>query len=208
MKVKYLIIISLLIATISLANASNPYGKLYTYDVYYNDNLLPGVEVAKPLLKIGEPFNLKINMTVYQEYKVSGQLTTLGEGYFEVIEGPSKMDKYSSTILKANESHVFEWTVIPTDKWAGGSIPINFHYSIVEKGNPEPVVNSEFTVAYCTISNEYYEGETPASENSESQPTPEQPTSENSAPVASAPAFSLVTAIVALALVSLRFFHQ
>jgi MAST domain-containing protein len=118
------------------------------------------------------------------------------------------MDKYSSTILKANESHVFEWIVVPTDKWADGSLPINFHYSIVEKGNPEPVVNSEFTVAYCTISNEHYEGKTPTTEQpkSETQSSKEQPTSENSsASAASAPAFSLVTAILTLALVFFRF---
>jgi MAST domain-containing protein len=188
--------------------ADSPYGKI---DVYYNDNLLPGAEVAKPTLKIGEPFNLKVNMTVYKEYKVSGKLTELGEGYFKVIDGPSKMDKYSSTILKANESHMFEWTVIPTDKWAGGSLPINFHYSIVEKGNPEPVVNSEFTIAYCTISNEYYKGETPTSKQpvSEDQPTKGQPASENSSsPVASAPAFSLLASIMALALVFFRFSRQ
>ncbi|HWR25412.1 MAG TPA: sarcinarray family MAST domain-containing protein, partial [Methanosarcina sp.] len=101
MKIKYMIMLSIIISTISLATASNPYGKIYTYDVYYNDKLLPGTEVAKPILKIGEPFNIKTNMTVYQEYKVSGKLTELGEGYFEVIDGPSKMDKYASTILKA-----------------------------------------------------------------------------------------------------------
>ncbi|MCC4768376.1 sarcinarray family MAST domain-containing protein [Methanosarcina sp. DH1] len=189
------------------AAADSPYGKI---DVYYNDKLLPGAEVAKPLLKIGEPFNLKVNMTVYQEYKVSGQLTGLGEGYFEVIDGPSKMNRYSSTILKANESHIFEWTVVPTDKWAGGSLPINFHYSIVEKGNPEPVVNSEFTIAYCTISNEYYQGETPTFKQSESknQPTSKKPASENSSSSSSAPAFSLVTAISALVFVFLRFSRQ
>ncbi|AKB81555.1 hypothetical protein MSBR3_0977 [Methanosarcina barkeri 3] len=187
--------------------AESQYGKI---DVYYNDKLLPGKEIAKPFLKIGEPFKLKVNMTVYQEYKVSGQLTGLGEGYFEVIDGPSKMDKYSSTILKANESHVFEWTVVPTDKWAGGSLPINFHYSIVEKGNPEPVVNSEFTIAYCTISNEHYEGETPTSEQlaSENKSIQEQPSSKNSSSPASAPAFSLITAISALVLVFLRLSRQ
>ena len=187
-------------STINLSTASNPYGEIYTYDVYYNDKLLPGTDVAKPILKIGEPFDIEVNMTVYQEYKVSGKLTELGEGYFEVINGSSKMDQYSSIILKPNESHIFEWKVIPTDKWAGGSLPINFHYSIVEKGNPEPVLNSEFTVAYCTISNEHYEGETPTSKEqpvSGSQPTPK-----------SAPDFSLVTAIVALALVFLKFSHK
>ena len=199
MKLKYLsIAIAIGIFFLpSTATATSHYGKI---DVYFNDNILPGKEIAKPILKIGEPFDVKINMTVYQEYKVSGKLTELGEGYFEVIDGPSKMNKYSSIILKGNESHIFEWTVIPTDKWAGGSIPINFHYSIVEKGNPEPVLNSGFTVAYCTISNEHYEGETPTSKEqpvSGSQPTPK-----------SAPAFSLVTAIAALALVFLKFIYK
>ncbi|RXA21685.1 sarcinarray family MAST domain-containing protein [Methanosarcina sp. MSH10X1] len=207
MKIKYLAIAAIIgfLCLPSVVLASSPYCKI---DVYFNDNVLPGKEIAQPSLRVNEPFNVKVNVAVYQECRVSGKLTTLGEDYFKVINGTSKIDQYSRVILKANGSHMFEWTVIPTDKWAGGSIPINFHYSIVEKGNPEPVVNSEFTVAYCTISNEYYEGETPASENSESQPTPEQPASENSAPAASAPAFSLLTAIVALALAFFRFFHQ
>jgi MAST domain-containing protein len=208
MKIKLIIIglLCIFLLTDGVA-AESPYGKI---EVYYNDKLLPGKEIAKPFLMIGEPFKLKVNMTVYQEYKVSGQLTGLGEGYFEVIDGPSKMDKYSSTILKANESHVFEWTVVPTDKWAGGSLPINFHYSIIEKGNPEPVVNSGFTIAYCTISNEHYEGETPTSEQpkSENQSTSGKPASENSSSPASSPAFSLVTAISALVLVFLKLPRQ
>ncbi|AKB51560.1 hypothetical protein MSBRW_2307 [Methanosarcina barkeri str. Wiesmoor] len=207
MKAGVLILGLLLLSLVDIVSASSPYGSI---DVYYNDKLLPGAEVAKPLLKIGEPFNLKVNMTVYQEYKVSGQLTELGEGYFEVVDGPSKMNRYSSTILKANESHVFEWTVVPTDKWAGGSLPINFHYSIVEKGNPEPVVNSEFTTAYCTISYEHYQGETPTFEQfeSENQPTSKKPASVNSSSPASAPAFSLVTAISALVPVFFRLSRQ
>ncbi|MHC1755254.1 MAG: sarcinarray family MAST domain-containing protein [Methanosarcina sp.] len=194
MRVKCLILMSILILTVNLATAYNPYGEVYTYDVYYNDKLLPGTEIAKPLLKIGEPFTIKVNMTVYQEYKVSGQMTEIGSGNFEVIEGPSQMNRYSSVYLKPNESHIFEWTVKPTEGWAGGSLPINFHYSIVEKGNPEPVVNSEFTVAYCTISNEYYEGKVPTSD--------EQPVSETepSSTSASAPAFTLAGAISVLAL--------
>jgi len=199
MKIKYLIIVSILMSTINLSTASNPYGEIYIYDVYYNDKLLPGTDVAKPILKIGEPFDIAVNMTVYQEYKVSGKLTELGEGYFEVINGPSKMDQYSSIILKPNESHIFEWKVIPTDKWAGGSLPINFHYSIVEKGNPEPVINSEFTVAYCTISNEHYESETPTSKEQTVSKTEASSTSAHTA--ASTPAFTIAGAILVFALV-------
>ena len=74
-------------------------------------------------------------------------------------------------------------------------LPINFRYSLVEKGNPEPVLNSGFTVAYCTISNEHYEGETPTSEQpvSETQPAPGQAASDAPPLLSSAPAFSLVT---------------
>ena len=193
MKIKCLLIAMvvgiLFFPTVAIANS--PFGEM---DVYFNDKLLPGEEIAKPTLKINEPFKIKVNINVYQEYKVSGKLTSLGEDYFEVIDGPSEMDQYSRIVLKANQSHVFEWTIIPTDKWAGGSMPINFHYSIVEKGNPEPLVNSEFTVAYCTISNEYYKGETPISE--------EQPVSETeSSPTAAyAPAFTLLGALSVFAL--------
>ena len=206
MKVKYLIILSILMSTINLSTATNPYGEIYTYDVYYNDKLLPGTEVAKPILKIGEPFNIKVNMTVYHEYKVSGQISEIGSGNFEVIEGPSQINRYSSVNLKPNESHIFEWIVKPTEGWAGGSLPINFHYSIVEKGKPEPVINSGFTVAYCTISKEHYKGETPTPEEqpvSKIQSSPEtQPTPR------SAPAFSLVAAIAVLAIVFLRSLHK
>ena len=183
-----------LTVTINSATASNPYGEVYTYDVYYNDKLLPNIDIAKPLLKIGEPFKVKVNITVYQEYKVSGQMSEIGSGNFEVIEGPSQMNRYSSVYLKPNESHVFEWTVKPTEGWAGGSLPINFHYSIVEKGNPEPVVNSEFTVAYCTISNEHYEDEPSTPEEKPVSETESSPSS------SSTPAFTLAGAISVFAL--------
>jgi len=175
----------------SSAAALSEYGKI---DVYFNDQILPGEKVATPTLKVGESFNIKVNVTVYQEYKVSGQISEIGSGDFEVVEGPSQMNRYSSVNLKPNESHIFEWTIKPTEEWAGGSVPINFHYSLLEKGNSEPVLNSGFTVAYCTISNEYYEGETPISEEqpvSETEPSPSS---------ASTPAFTLAGAISVLAL--------
>jgi MAST domain-containing protein len=175
----------------SNATALSEYGKI---DVYFNDEILPGEMVATPTIKVGEPFNVKINLTVYQEYRVSGQISEIGNGNFEVIEGPSQINKYSSVILKPNESHIFEWTIKPTEGWVGGSLPINFRYSLVEKGNPEPVLNGGFTVAYCTISNEHYEGKIPTSE--------EQPVSETepSSTSASTPAFTLLSAISVLAL--------
>jgi len=188
-----------------LATASSPYGKM---DVYYNDKLLPGKEVAKPVLKIGEPFNIGINLTVYQKCYVSVMMSEIGDNDFEIINGStSKMKDYGTEILDKNSTKMYEWTVKPTGNWAGGSIPINLVYQINDFETRDILVNSGFTVAYCTISNEHYQGETPTFKQSESknQPTSKKPASENSPSSASVPAFNLVTAISALVLVFLRF---
>ncbi|WP_332882045.1 sarcinarray family MAST domain-containing protein [Methanosarcina horonobensis] len=56
------LLIFLLMSIVTLAESQ--YGSM---DVYYNNKLLPGTEVAKPALKIGEPFNIKISLTVNQK---------------------------------------------------------------------------------------------------------------------------------------------
>ncbi|AKB51565.1 hypothetical protein MSBRW_2312 [Methanosarcina barkeri str. Wiesmoor] len=188
--------------------ADSPYGKM---DVYYNNKLLPGTEVAKPVLKIGEPFTVGINLTVSQKSEVSVELSEIGEGYFEIINGStSKTNVYRADVMEENSSILYQWTIKPTEKWAGGSMPIDIVYQINDFKTGDILVNSGFTVAYCTISNEHYKGETPTSEQpaSENQPISGQPASENSSPSASAPAFSLITAISALVLVFLRLSRQ
>ena len=184
--------------------AESPYGKM---DVYYNNKLLPGTEIAKPVLKIGEPFTVGINLTVSQKSEVSVELSEIGEGYFEIINGStSKTNIYRADVVEENSSILYQWTVKPTEKWAGGSIPIDIVYQINDFKTGDILVNSGFTVAYCTISNEHYEGETPTSEQpkSENQSTSGKPASENSSSPASSPAFSLVTAISVLVLVLFR----
>ena len=182
------------ILLVGIASASSPYGSM---DVYYNDKLLPGKEIAKPLLKIGEPFKIKIDLTVYQKCYVSVKLSELDKNDFIIIDGPTlKMEEYFGKIIEENSTEIFEWTVKPTDKWAGGSIPIDFVYQIDELGaGGKTLVNSEFTVAYCTISNEHYEGEVPTPEEQPVSKTEPSPMS------ASAPAFTLVGSISVLALV-------
>ncbi|RXA20086.1 sarcinarray family MAST domain-containing protein [Methanosarcina sp. MSH10X1] len=195
---------------VGIASAGSPYGSI---DVYYNDKILPGKEIAKPLLKIGEPFKVRIDFTVHQKCYVSVKLSELGDKDFVIVDGPtSRMEEYYGKIIEENSTEVFEWIVKPTESWAGGSVPIDFVYQVDELGaGGKTLVNGGFTVAYCTISNEYYEGETPTSEQpvSESQSTQEQQASENSStPAASAPASSLLTAIMALALVFFIFSRQ
>lgn len=209
MNLKFIICTGLIfLLLVGIASAGSQYGSI---DVYYNDKILPGKEVAKPTLKIGEPFKIKVEITLNQTSNLFVQVCSLGGNFFEVVDGPSEFEKTKYIKSLDPGKYAFEWTIIPTDEWAGGSIPINFGYQINLPGEDEPAVKGEFTVAYCTISNEHYEGKIPTSEQpaSETQPTPEQPASENSsASAASAPAFSLVTAISVLVLVFLRFSRQ
>jgi MAST domain-containing protein len=196
-----------LLLLMGIASASSQYGSI---DVYYNDNILPGKEVAKPTLKIGEPFKVKVEMTLNQTSTLFVQVCSLGGNYFEVIDGPSEFEKTKYIKSLDPGKYTFEWVIIPTDEWAGGSIPLNFWYQINLPGEDEPAIKGEFTIAYCIISNEHYQGETSISEQpaSENQPTSGKPASEESPSSASSPAFNLVTAISALVLVFLRFSRQ
>jgi len=185
---------------VSVASASSQYGSI---DVYYNDEILPGKEVAKPTLKIGEPFKIKIEITLNQTSSLFVQVCSLGGNFFEVIDGPSEFEKTKYIKSLDPGKYVFEWTIMPTDEWAGGSIPINVWYQINLPGEDEPAVKGEFTVAYCTISNERYEGEIPTSEEQPvTEPKPSPTSSSGSASSsASTSAFTFVGSVSVLALV-------
>ena len=198
---KKFFLLSLLIVLVlipSISTASSQYGKM---DVYYNGKLLPGEEVAKPVLKVGEPFSVGVNLTVNQKCYVSVMLSEIGDNDFHIVSGPtSKMKDYGTEVLDKDSSIMYEWTVKATDNWAGGSLPINLVYQINDFDTGDILVKGKFTVAYCTISNEYYEGsETPTPE--------EQPVSEteSSPTAASTPAFTLAGAISVLALAFVLF---
>ncbi|MFZ2497949.1 sarcinarray family MAST domain-containing protein [Methanosarcina sp.] len=181
--------------------ASSPYGEM---KVYYNEILLPGSETAKPTLKIEEPFNVSINLTVFQKSEVSVMLSEIGDGDFVILDGFSKkMNKYGSKIMEKNSSEIFEWKVIPTENWAGGSIPINVVYQINDFESGDILINSGFTIAYPYISNEHYEGEAPTSEKqpvTETEPS-STPSSASTPTSASTPAFTLAGAVSVFALV-------
>ena len=189
------------------ASAYNPYGDIYEYNLYFNGKLLNTTEVPKPALKIGEPFKVKIDFIVYKKCEMSIKLSEIENGYFIISNGSTpKMDVYRADVMEKNSTRTYEWTVQPTGKWVGGSLPIDLVYQIDDFETKKSLVHGSFTIAYPYISNEYYEGEASIQE---SQPTPAQPDSGNStSPAASVPSFSLVTAISVLVLVLLRFSRQ
>lgn len=197
--IAYLFLVFLLVP--NLAFAESKYGSI---DVYYNEKLLPGKEVAKPTLDIGEPFKVKINLTVYQKSDAYVSLSCMEKSSFEIVDGPTlKIEDYSNgDILEINSSKEYEWIVKPTERWKGGSIPLDIYYTILAHGDSEPLAEGGFTVAYCTISNEYYAGEIPTSEDhlvSETEPSPKS---------VSTPAFSLLAAVLALIFAFFRIFHR
>ncbi|HJH28162.1 MAG TPA: sarcinarray family MAST domain-containing protein [Methanosarcinaceae archaeon] len=184
-----LLIVILLLPNVALAY--NPYGEIYTYEVYYNGKLLSGTEVAKPVLKIGEQFSVRMDVTLNQYSKLFIELSLLDENMFDFIDGPAEFNQYATKIFEANETHTFEWTLKPTDEWAGGTMPVNINYAIYVPDQYEPLVNSEFTIAYPYISTEHYEGDSTTT-------NPDSPTSTESPN--SIPAFTLLTTALAIAL--------
>jgi MAST domain-containing protein len=193
MELKVLTIVLVLILLTNIVSASSQYG---TIDVYYNDQLLPVKEVAKPTLKIGEPFKVKINLTLNQKSILFIKVCSLRVGApYKVITGPSEFDKKLYFESLDPGTYTYEWTLKPTGEWEGGTMPVNIWYQIHNIGEDEPLVQGEFTVAYPYISNEHYEAETHIPK--------EQPASKKEpAPApASAPAFTLAGTITILAFV-------
>jgi sarcinarray family protein len=64
----------ILILFTNIVSAYNPYGNIYEYNLYFNGKLLNTTEVPKPALKIGEPFNVKIDFIVYKKCEMSIKL--------------------------------------------------------------------------------------------------------------------------------------
>jgi sarcinarray family protein len=184
----FLVLIACILLLSVPASCESPYVKI---DVYYNDQLYEGTSTPKPLVKIGEPFTLRFDVTMNQECQAVVELSDLGTGVgmdnFVVVEGPSKLGKHVVRIYSQNETYSYEWTLKATENWSGGSMPIDFIYSAVLKGESESLFNGEFTAAYVTISEEYYDGP-----ESTTEPTS---TSENESSSSTTPAFTALCAV-------------
>jgi MAST domain-containing protein len=191
------------ILLINTVSANNLYGDVYEYDLYFNGKLLDTTEVPKPVLKINEPFTVRIDFKIYQKCELSVMLSEIENNNFYVINGSTqKMNIYTGDVVEGNSSKSYEWTVAPTESWAGGALPIDLVYQINDFKTGKILVNSGFTIAYPYISDEYYEGKTPTSEEQPVSETESSPTS------ASTPAFNLLTAILAIVLVFFRSSRQ
>ena len=195
-----LLLVGLIVSAMMLINigsAESQYGKI---DSYYNGEYLPGTEVAKPILKIGEPFTLRVDVTMYQECKMDIELSLIDKTHFEFIDGPADFNQYASYIFKVNETHTFEWILKSTDKWAGGEVPLDIYYAILIPNENGPVASGGFTIAYPYITTEHYEGDTTPTTTT----YPESPTSTDDPTTPSTPAFTLLAASLAIVIAAAR----
>ena len=184
------LLVGLIICSIMLSGLAYAKNQYYGIDgVYYNDEQVIG-DAVKPTLKIGEPFTVKIEITLNQPSMLGFKLGSLGDNMYEVIDGPSEFKKTKVFKLIDEGTHTFEWTLKPTDEWAGGTMPVNFWYQINLAGEDNSVVNSEFTIAVPYITTEYYEGDT--------TPTTTDPTSTDDPTTPSTPAFTFFATALAL----------
>ena len=108
------------------------------------------------------------------------------------------MNEYRVNVMEKNSSLMYKWTVKPTEKWAGGSLPIDLVYQIHEFGTGKMLVKGGFTIAYPYISNEYYEGKTPVSKES---------AIETQTPAKSTPAFTTLGTLLSVTLALIVFRH-
>ena len=62
---------------------------------------------------------------------MSVKLSEIENGHFVILDGSTpKMDVYRADVMERNSTKSYEWTVAPTEKWTGGSLPIDLIYQI------------------------------------------------------------------------------
>jgi len=131
MRRKIAIIGIVLILFTDIVSAYNPYGEVYEYDLYFNGKLLDTTEVPKPILKINEPFTVRIDFKIYKKCELSVMLNEIEKNNFHVINGSTqRMNVYTGDVVEENSTKSYEWTVAPTESWAGGALPIDLVYQI------------------------------------------------------------------------------
>ncbi|KKG42867.1 hypothetical protein DU35_06105, partial [Methanosarcina mazei] len=107
MKMKVIIFVFFVMFLANVVSASSTYGSI---DTYYNDKLLPGEEIAKPILKVGEPFKIKVVMTLNQTSRLFIEVNSIGsESPYEVVEGPSKFSEKKHFESLDPGVYTFEW---------------------------------------------------------------------------------------------------
>ena len=148
-------------------------------------------------LKVGEPVEIKVEITSKIDGHVFLKLTNpLVTESYEVISGPSQIDKYIDNLnVESGWHETYVWTIKPTGEWTNGNAPINLFVQFHKDINDDETV--KFTIANPYILDEQYSGPAPT------RTTPD-PSSTDQTPSQGSPGFGVVGALLGIMLVVLR----
>ena len=121
------------------------YGEVKAWVKFQGDNEWREAPVEDVTLKVHEPFEVKIEVTIKKKCHFDLNLYEPGvTPAYEVINGPSTMGGWADKFNVAPTLNItYEWTLRTTGNWTHGTAPLNFlsqftetedyDYDIIEK---------------------------------------------------------------------------
>jgi len=112
-------------------------------------------------LKVGEPAEVKVEVTSKINGIVALELTEPGVTKAFEINGPSKMDESIVNYDVTNGwSKIYTWTITPNGAWKNGNAPLNIfvQFDEIVKGKIKGDKTIQFTIANPYILDEQYNG--------------------------------------------------
>ncbi|MCD4798284.1 MAG: sarcinarray family MAST domain-containing protein [Methanosarcinales archaeon] len=151
--VRIVLIASILLISISNCTAAeNEFGIVYAWS---NDE---PATVEGMILKINEPFTVKVTI----ESKIDGDICLrLYEpgvtNAYEVVEGPSEIDEFIKNLnIESGWKTTYIWKLKPNGDWTNGNAPINLFVQFNKAHDDVRMI--DFTIANPHILDEQYSG--------------------------------------------------
>jgi len=151
--VRIVLIASFLLISISNCTAAeNEFGIVYAWS---NDE---PATVEGMILKINEPFTVKVTIESKIDGNIGVRLYEPGvTNAFIVIEGPSEIEEYIDNMnIESGWKKTYIWKLKPNGDWTNGNAPINLFVQF-NKAHDD-VRKIDFTIANPQILDEQYSG--------------------------------------------------
>ena len=191
--VRIVLIASFLLISISNCTAAeNDFGIVYAWS---NDE---PATVEGMILKINEPFTVKVTIESKIDGKIGVQLYEPGvTNAYEVVEGPSGIDEFIKNLnIESGWKITYVWKIKPNGDWTNGNAPINLFVQFNKAHDDVRMI--DFTIANPRILDEQYSGF-----NIIPTRTTPDPSSTDQPPSQGSSGFGVVGALLGIALVVL-----
>jgi sarcinarray family protein len=149
MRLIYILLLALVLSILLAGDVS----ARHVIKAYFNGQ---EATVTGTRLKVGEPFTVDLYVTPDRYTTVAALLREPGgdEDAYALISGDPK-----GTVVRKkgspNDTAHFQWTLAPTEAWAGGTAPLNLQYDVWGE-TMDGDVQGYFTVVEAYISPEHY----------------------------------------------------